>query len=254
MQGHIEHIAGAGTVETNTSETISARRSPTEGEAVVAGLVATSTRTTGPAGERGTSGHAQMRRQHIDKRSGSAREAVQADQDALTRDLHLCDRSGEDGERPQPCTPILAIASPANGSQKLMSVCVQHDRSGTHDVAACASVMTVGTHAGHQRRCGASSDSVWGSAHWRAPFLVPSTSATSQPCPQRSVIPPGSATGWRREDPAGTRFARARHWRDAARSARANAYGHTEPGTRWHTGKDIRQRRATSVHQRARRR
>jgi hypothetical protein len=72
--------------------------------------------------------HAQVRLQHIDKRSGSPREAIQADQDALTRDLHLCGRSGEDGGRPQPCTPILAIAGPANGSQKLMGVRVQHTR------------------------------------------------------------------------------------------------------------------------------
>ena len=46
------------------------------------------------------------------------------------------------------------------------------------------------------RRWAGGSDSVWGSAHWRAACLVPPTSTTSQGFPVRSNMPPGEANGF----------------------------------------------------------
>jgi hypothetical protein len=54
--------AGEGRVETKSSYTVSARCSPTEGEAAVAGLVATTKRSDGPAGESGTAGQSKRAR------------------------------------------------------------------------------------------------------------------------------------------------------------------------------------------------
>jgi hypothetical protein len=63
--------------------------------------------------------HSHLRRQHIEKRSSIAVEAIETHQETRMWDLHLFGILGEDGEHPQPFAPVIAIASPAKGSWKL---------------------------------------------------------------------------------------------------------------------------------------
>lgn len=73
-----------------------------------------------------------------------AGESIQADQDALTRDLYLCGILDEHSEHAQKFAAGIASTSAPKGSQKLMDRGLKRDGSGAHHISACASLVTFG--------------------------------------------------------------------------------------------------------------
>src|SRR5579864_6811747 len=82
--------------------------------------------------------HPKASRKNIDERSGVAVETIKPKQHGNGGKCKLCGIAGAHLESPQQFATIIPIAWPTKRAEKLMRMCLEHDRAGTHHFSPLA--------------------------------------------------------------------------------------------------------------------